>query len=245
MNGPTGQTSPNEQSSPPAGDLTPAGNLMAAGDLPSAEALMPSGLTVPAGLTDPTVPAVPAGLTGPTVPAGSKIPAVPAGRSDQAIRTGKFIQLMRSPIRFRFFLFAKLPSAFFSGLRIAEMDESGCTATVPYKWFSQNPFRSTYFACLGMAAEMSTGALAMAHIYKHDPPVSMLVIKLEASYFKKAVGLTCFLCKDGQAIKATIEKAVATGEGQQFRARSVGFNEAGEEVAEFFITWSFKVKSRR
>lgn len=46
-------------------------------------------------------------------------------------------------------------------------------------------FRSTYFACLAMAAEMSTGALAMAHLYHSDPPVSMLVVKLESEYFKK------------------------------------------------------------
>lgn len=154
-----------------------------------------------------------------------------------------FIRKMSHPVRFRLFLLAKLPSAFFSGLRIREMDDTHCVITVPYKWFSQNPFRSTYFACLSMAAEMSTGALAMAHVYKHDPPISMLVIKLEANYFKKAVGLTRFLCKDGPAIRATIEQAVVSGEGQSFRARSVGTNEAGEEVAEFFLTWSFKVKS--
>lgn len=183
-----------------------------------------------------------------TLPAASPVeaaPTAPTGDTGQAAQTEKFIQLMKSPIRFRMFLFAKLPSAFFSGLRIGDMDESHCSVTVPYKWFSQNPFRSTYFACLGMAAEMSTGALAMAHVYRHDPPVSMLVIKLEASYFKKAVGLTRFLCTDGQSIKATIEMAITTGEGQQFRAHSVGFNGAGEEVAEFFITWSFKPKSRR
>jgi hypothetical protein len=160
----------------------------------------------------------------------------------QASQTEKFIALMKHPIRFRLFLFAKITSAFFSGLRIGEMDTDHCVISVPYKWFSQNPFRSTYFACLGMAAEMSTGALAMAHIYKHDPPLSMLVIKLEANYLRKAVGVTRFLCTDGPLIRATIEKAAATGEGQTCRVRSAGTNKAGEEVAEFFITWSFKTK---
>jgi len=157
--------------------------------------------------------------------------------------TEKFIALMKNPVRFRLFLFAKLPSAFFSGLRIGEVDEDHCIVTVPYKWFSQNPFRSTYFACLGMAAEMSTGTLAMAHIYQRDPPMSMLVIKLEANYFRKAVGVTRFLCTEGASIRAAIERAAATGEGEMYRARSVGTNEAGEEVAEFFITWSFKTKT--
>ncbi|HMU57084.1 MAG TPA: thioesterase, partial [Chitinophagaceae bacterium] len=85
---------------------------------------------------------------------------------------------MKHPATFRMFLLTKLPSAFFSGVRIRDLDDEKCTATVPFKWFSQNPFRSTYFACLSMAAEMSTGALALAHLYKSDPPVSMLVVKV-------------------------------------------------------------------
>jgi len=159
-------------------------------------------------------------------------------------RTARFIRLMKHPLKFRMYLFARLPSAYFSGIRIREMDETHCVVSVPYKWFSQNPFRSTYFACLSMAAEMSTGALSMAHSYQYDQPISMLVIKVESTYFKKAVGLTKFTCTDGPSILETIGKAVANGEGQTIRARSTGTNEAGEEVAEFFITWSFKARKK-
>ena len=155
----------------------------------------------------------------------------------------KFIRLMRNPLKFRFYLFARIPSAYFSGLKIREIDQQHCVVSVPFKWFSQNPFRSTYFACLNMAAEMSTGALAMTHTYQHDPPVSMLVVKMEANYFKKATGLTSFSCMDGDLIRQTIEKSFTSGQGETFRARSIGTNKAGEEVAEVFITWSFKVKS--
>ena len=81
----------------------------------------------------------------------------------------EYIRLMKHPVKFRMFLLLKLPSAFFCGVRIRDIDESRCVVTVPYKWFSQNPFKSTYFACLSMAAEMSTGALAMAHVYKRKP----------------------------------------------------------------------------
>jgi hypothetical protein len=157
--------------------------------------------------------------------------------------TNAFIRLTKHPVKFRMFLFSKLPSAFFSGVRIKDADEDKCMVTVPYKWFSKNPFRSTYFACLAMAAEMSTGVLGLMHIYKRVPAVSMLVVKLEANYFKKATGLTTFTCNDGQAISNTIEKAIATGEGQTITAKSTGLNDAGEEVAVFLITWSFKAKT--
>jgi hypothetical protein len=93
-----------------------------------------------------------------------------------------------------------------------------------------------------MAAEMSTGALCLVHLYKRKPPVSMLVVKVESDYFKKATGRTSFICEDGLLIKETIEQAVNTGEAKMVRAKSVGRNHEGIVVAEFYITWSFKAK---
>jgi hypothetical protein len=153
-----------------------------------------------------------------------------------------FIKLVKHPIKFRLFLLTKLPAAYFSGVRIRSIDEQQCTVTIPYKWLTRNPFRSTYFASLSMAAELSTGALSMAYLYKRTPPVSMLVVKVSSEYYKKATGRTRFTCTDGKAIQATIEKAAASGEAQSFTCRSVGVNAAGETVAEFMVTWSFKVK---
>src|SRR5690606_29102926 len=146
-------------------------------------------------------------------------------------------------VKFRMFLFSKLPAAFFSGVRVREIDEKGCVVTIPFKWLTQNPFRSTYFASLSMAAEMSTGTLAMAHLYKMDPPVSMLVVKVESEYFKKAVGRTTFTCEDGEALKQIIADCISSGEGRSFRATATGKNQQGETVAIFYITWSFKAKS--
>lgn len=156
-----------------------------------------------------------------------------------------FSKLMKHPVKFRMFLFSKLPSAFFAGVRLREMDGDMCAVSIPYKWFSQNPFRSTYFACLSMAAEMSTGALAMAHLYKINPPVSMLVTALEGSFLKKATDITTFICEDGELIRHTIAKAITSGEGKVVRAKSVGRNKAGEIVAEFHVTWSFKKRSSK
>ena len=156
----------------------------------------------------------------------------------------EFIRSMRHPVKFRMFLFSRLPAALFSGVRLKEIDEQHCVTIVPYKWFTRNPFRSTYFACLSMAAEMSTGALAMVHLYKRKPPVSMLVVKVESEYFKKAIDRSSFTCEDGDRLKVTIEEAIATGEPKLFRAKSIGRNKAGEVVAEFYVTWSFKTKNQ-
>jgi hypothetical protein len=96
-----------------------------------------------------------------------------------------------------------------------------------------------------MAAEMSTGALALGHLYKRKPLVSMLVVKTEGEYFKKAVDKTVFVCEDGLQIKKSIEDAIKSGDGKTVRAKTIGKNKAGELVAEFFITWSFKAKKEK
>ena len=123
--------------------------------------------------------------------------------------TSQFLQLIKHPFKFKLYMLLKLPSAFFCGVRVVDADEKKCVVKVPFKWFSQNPFKSTYFACLSMAAEMSTGVLALAHIYKRQPSVSMLVLKVEGNFIKKATGLTIFTCDDGLLIKQTIEDAIS------------------------------------
>ena len=95
-----------------------------------------------------------------------------------------------------------------------------------------------------MAAEMSTGALCMIHLYKRKPPVSMLVVKVEGEYFKKATDRTTFTCEEGDMIKRMIEECISSGEARTVRVKSTGTNFKGELVAEFYITWSFKGKSK-
>jgi hypothetical protein len=153
-----------------------------------------------------------------------------------------FFQLANNSFKFRIFLLTKLPAAFIAGIRIEECNEELCSVSVPFKWLTQNPFRSTYFACLSMAAEMSTGALAMANVYQRKPSVSMLITSVDSKYHKKAIGKTIFMCKEGVAIKQTIDTAYSTSSPQTIKVKSEGYNQQNELVAEFWFTWSFKVK---
>lgn len=159
--------------------------------------------------------------------------------------SSQFIRLATHPLKFRLFLLAKLPSAYFAGVRIVALDENKCVVTVPYKWFSRNPFRSTYFACLAMAGEMSTGALGMAYTYKKKPGISMLVVNVQAAYHKKAVGMTTFTCENGAMIQKMVEEAIQTGEARTITSRSTGRNKDGEIVAEVDVTWSFKLRKNK
>lgn len=154
-----------------------------------------------------------------------------------------FFSLINHPLKFRLYLLKNLPAAYFSGLKVVQAEAGSCTVSIPFKWFTQNPFRSTYFACLSMAAELSTGILAMAHVYKKKPAISMLVTGIEGKFHKKATGLTLFHCADGEQISNAIAAAIALQIPQEIKAHSIGRNKEEEIVAEFWITWSFKVRN--
>ncbi len=74
----------------------------------------------------------------------------------------------------RFLLF-KLPSAYFSGIRVSSISDKEAMATVKHQWINQNPFRSLYWATQGMASELVTGLLVMKKIDESGENISMLV----------------------------------------------------------------------
>lgn len=143
---------------------------------------------------------------------------------------------------FSTFLTFKLPIAKIAGLRLHYFDESKSQVSVRYGWLNQNPFKSMFWAVQGMAAELSTGTLSLTKIKKSGKRISMLVVGLEASFTKKAVGKIVFTCEQGEELDLVLQKAIETGEGQTLKMRSTGIDENGNQVSEFVFHWSFKLK---
>lgn len=153
-----------------------------------------------------------------------------------------FENQITNPVKFKLFTLTKLPMAFFSGLKVTTLEPNTAAVSVRFKWINQNPFKSIYFAVLSMAAELSTGVLAFAQIYKRKPSISMLVVKLEAEFYKKAVGTIVFTCNNGAEVIKAIEETIQTKQGITVACTSIGKDEQGVEVAKFIFTWSFKSK---
>src|SRR6056300_362292 len=134
----------------------------------------------------------------------------------------KLIQQMTSPLGFRAYLGMKLPLAAFAGLRVDEFSAHQCAVSLPFGWRTQNPFRSIYFAAQCMAAELSTGALAMLAIQSSGESVSMLVTNMEASFGKKPTQRSTFLCEDGLKVFDAIDHTIKTGEGVTLDMHTIG-----------------------
>lgn len=162
-----------------------------------------------------------------------------------AAQVERFRRRMLNPILIRAFMLAKMPLGLFAGLRIRSVDIDRCETTVPYGWRSTNPFRSIYFAAQSMAAELSTGAIAMLAVELAPQPVAMLITGLESGFSKKATARTTFTCEGGAKIFAAVRETVATGEPATARVETVGRMPDGTEVSRFVFTWSFKKRAPR
>ena len=149
-----------------------------------------------------------------------------------------------TPSKINTFNLFKLPSVFFTGVRVKSIYNNSCTVTVKHRWINQNPFKSMFWAVQGMAAELSTGALVLMKIKQSGKKVSMLVTNNNASFTKKATGRITFSCRDGYLIDEALSKSIITGEGQAFWMQSIGTNEDGVVVSTFNFEWSVRVKSK-
>jgi hypothetical protein len=147
-----------------------------------------------------------------------------------------------TPSKLNTFMFFKLPSAFWSGVRVRSISPEVCEVTVKHRWFNQNPFNSMYFAVQAMAAEFTTGALVMLQIKLSGKNISMLVAQNKSMFTKKATGRITFTCNQGNAIKETIQKAVVTKEGQTIWLTSIGKDEKGDQVSEMQFEWTIKIR---
>ena len=84
------------------------------------------------------------------------------------------------------YTFFKLPSAWWSGVRITRIEDKLIEVSVRHRWVNQNPFGSIFWAVQGMAAELSTAVFLMKTIKKSKQSVSMLVLKNNAVFKKKS-----------------------------------------------------------
>ncbi len=147
-----------------------------------------------------------------------------------------------TPAKLNTFLFFKLPSAFWSGVRVKVIEDTKCIASVKHRWFNQNPFNSMYFAVQAMAAELTTGALVMKQIKDSGKSISMLVANNKGTFTKKATGRITFTCMDGHLITEAIKNTIETGEGQTFWMKSIGTDEKGDQVSVMEFEWTIRVK---
>ncbi len=154
-------------------------------------------------------------------------------------KTKKQLADLRTPWKLWLYFFRYLPSVLFFGVRLKSLTTQKAEVTVPFKWRTQNPFRSIYAGAQFAAAELSTGLIA-GHIIHGRGRIAMLITKVEIEYIKKATSLTTFTCNEGQKLMDGVQRAIDTGAPQEVTVTSIGTQNDGKEVSRMRFTWSFK-----
>lgn len=147
-----------------------------------------------------------------------------------------------NPFLFKLGLIKDLPLASFTGVKLKSLTEEKCELTVRYKFLNKNPFKTTYWAVLGMSAEMASGLLLLMYTHKLKPSVSTFVVGCEAKFVKRALGKTIFRCEQGIEIAEKIIQTAQTFEPKEIRCTTNAYDENGDLVAEFVFIWGIKAR---
>ncbi|MEZ5008525.1 MAG: DUF4442 domain-containing protein [Chitinophagales bacterium] len=175
-----------------------------------------------------------------------------AVKNKKALRTAVFNEesiakrhkILSSKFLLRMGMISSLPLGFLTGMYIKNIDDNSCKVAVPYKFLNKNPFKTTYWAVLGMAAEMASGIILVTYAKNITPSVATFVVGCDSKFINRALGVTTFECNDGQLIKEKVKIASETGEGHTFKTTTIGYSDDGKVVAEFIFTWSVKGRDK-
>ena len=154
------------------------------------------------------------------------------------------IKKLNSTIVFKLISIIKLPLAIITNLKIIDINQQYCKVSVKYNYFNKNPFGSIYFAVQSMAAELSTGALALLKAEGLNSDISFILVALNAKFLHKAKGQTIFICKDGENLQKAVSKTRLSNERVDQIVNTTGYDKNGQIISEFEFTWSFCLKKK-
>jgi len=139
--------------------------------------------------------------------------------------------------KLRFWMASHLPMGMLTGMRIHSIDENGCVVVLKERWWIRNPFGSVFWAVMGMAAELSTGALVYVYAVKG---VKFILVGVEGTFFKKVKGKSYYFCQAGPEILRLTEQMQDAGDSGEV-IMPVQVKDAGDQLlAEFSFRWQLR-----
>lgn len=150
----------------------------------------------------------------------------------------KLARQLTTPWKMRAWMLRRLPMGLVSGMVIKSLDENGCTVMLKDRFWIRNPFGSVFWAVMGMAAELSTGALVYAYVSGNN--IKYILTGVRGEFFKKVKGKSYYFCKSGQEVKERLNSLKTPGETLTISLPVTAHDQAGQKVAEFEFYWQLK-----
>ena len=154
----------------------------------------------------------------------------------------KTFRLLDGPVKSFVGQFISMPLGSFAGLSIEQVDASQCIVKLPGGWRTQNPFKSTYWAAQGMAAEMASGVIPMAYVRASDVPIRMILAGVAGRFVKMCKGPSTFTCNVEDHVKTAMRDTLTHGQSVECTLNSIGHDTHGDIVSEWSFSWSFRAR---
>jgi Domain of unknown function (DUF4442) len=143
-----------------------------------------------------------------------------------------------SPWKLRLWMVSKLPMGLLSGMVIEALDEKGCRVMLKDRRWIRNPFGSVFWAVMGMAAELSTGALM--YTFASGTGMKFILVGIEAKFFKKARGKSFYFCDAGPEVYQAFNESVNTNDTSIVILPVTAKDQQGEILAAFTFQWQLR-----
>jgi acyl-coenzyme A thioesterase PaaI-like protein len=153
---------------------------------------------------------------------------------------------VKATLAMRAFSAAKIPMLFYVRPTVVALDDKRCEVRINLRRRTKNHLNSMYFGVLATGADAAGGFLAMNAINSRKLPISLIFKDFHAEFLKRPEADVHFVCEQGPEVAALVDKALTTGERQNFPLviHATCPSISSEVVAKFVLTLSLKKKTK-
>ncbi|MCI0734260.1 MAG: DUF4442 domain-containing protein [Methylococcaceae bacterium] len=152
-------------------------------------------------------------------------------------------ELLKANVGLTALALTKIPMIAFTGPRFLELSATKAIIKIPLGYRTRNHLGSMYFGAMAVGADLVIGGLAFRLIKKSGKPLTLIFKDFKAEYLKRAEDDVLFICDEGTAISALIERVIDAQErvNGTISAYALVPKKFGDEpVATFQLTLSLK-----
>lgn len=122
------------------------------------------------------------------------------------------LERLKRTFGMRLFGWLKIPMLASVRPSVVELSETRCVVRVPLRRWTRNHLGSMYFGALAIGADCAGGLLAMEQIKRSKQGVSLVFKAFQATFLKRPEADVYFMCEEGAAIRAQVQRALASEE---------------------------------
>lgn len=148
---------------------------------------------------------------------------------------------LKETLFLRTFAFLKIPMIFFVKPTVVEFTDERTVVKIPLCYRTKNHVGSMYFGALATGADCAGGLLAIKMAQAYGKRATPVFKDFTAEFLKRPTDDVYFICEEGVAAKALIDKAAKSGERENATV-AVRAECKGEVVATFKLTLSVRIK---